>query len=354
MRKNILLISVRSDFGGGPKHVDLLINNIGQGYNVFIASPLDEPFGLSWRNNKVIKDAFDLKHRQVSFFTLFKLIGFIRTNNIHIIHSHGKGAGIYSRLIKVFLRKKKVVHTFHGFNLSYGIVMNMVHKIVERTLSVLTDRFVCVSKGELESVCSNKINIKNKTEIIYNGIKDPKIKSTEEHELFTIVTLSRFDYQKNMDLCYDIANELSSLYNCRFVWIGDGDDKERLEEKSRSNNLPILFTGFSEKPLELLSPCDIVLSTSRFEGLPYALVEACAMSKPIIATNVVGNNEVVDHCKNGFLFTKKNEAVEYIGSLIENGDLLKEMGIHSREYFEEKFTLKKMISSIERVYGELT
>ena len=95
----ILLITVRSDFGGGPRHVDQLINNLPQNIEIYVAYPQDgTPYGQEWNSNSRIKSRINIPFRKFSTKTLFEIAKFIKENSINIVHSHGNGAGVYSRV----------------------------------------------------------------------------------------------------------------------------------------------------------------------------------------------------------------------------------------------------------------
>ena len=99
-----------------------------------------------------------------------------------------------------------------------------------------------------------------------------------------------------------------------------------------------------------MQSASIYLSTARFEGLPYALIEAASVGLPIVATNVVGNNETLENRKTGFLFNTIEEAIEYILQLKNNPTLYQKMSTQSRNFFKNQFTLKKMINKLVEVY----
>ncbi len=156
-----------------------------------------------------------------------------------------------------------------------------------------------------------------------------------------------------MDRAYNIADSFKKDKSYRFVWVGDGDDKERLQNLSESEKLNVIFTGFQTEPQKFLSQSSVYLSTSRFEGLPYALIEAASLGLPIIASNVKGNNEVVRHGFNGFLFTTDDEAVSYIKKLHDEPALWYIMSRNAYNLFEKKFTEKVMIKKIDLLYQHL-
>lgn len=359
MRKNILLVTVRADWGGGPKHVDILINNLSEDFNIYIACPEDKPYYEKWKQNSKVKDIFILPHRQFSFKKLIELYSFVKKHNIKIVHSHGKGAGVYSRLLKLLNPKIKIIYTFHGIHIQeYGNIKKKIYILIERIFALFTDKFINVSNGEKEICLNLKIFKPEQSKIIYNGIKAiEKIEDAKQklnlHDKIVITTISRFDYPKNMSLAYEIAKKFKNNKDIIFLWIGDGDDKGFLEKKAKDENVNILFTGFTKEIPLYLSATDIYLSTSRWEGLPYALIEAQSLGIPIIATNVIGNNEVVVNNQNGFLFENENEAVKCINRLIEDKQLYKNFSNRAKSNFKDKFDIQIMIEKIEKIYKEL-
>ena len=310
----ILFVTVRSDFGGGPRHVDQLVKNLPTDVEIYMSYPkVGDPYAELWKTDKRIKGTIFIPYRSFSVKALLELKRFVKANKIDIIHSHGNGAGMYSRMLKVLYPKVKVVHTYHGISDVYSSILKFyLSKIVGVLLSPLADLYVCVSNGEKQMALDRRFSRSNNTVVIYNGIPAPQYDNKYEalHSPLTIVTLSRFDYQKNMDSMYRIAKHWAGSKDVRFVWVGDGEDKTRLEQLAKEENVPIDFVGFTTEPMKYLLSSDLYLSTSRFEGLPYGLIEAASVGLPIVASNVKGNNEVVKDGYNGFLFENETEAIK--------------------------------------------
>lgn len=346
----ILYITVRSDFGGGPRHVDQLVNNLSEKYELYLAVPYGNPYGTKWRSNNEIKGVLTIPYRRFSLKTLLQMRGYIKTNGIKIVHSHGNGAGLYSRLLKLLCPKIKVIHTFHGitnnYNSWYKYIANL---IIGKGLKYLTNDFILVSNGEKQLGIQLGFIDRKKSHIIYNGINDTGEKQLKSNQKLNIVTLSRFDYQKNMDMAYSIAQQCKEDEHIIFTWVGNGEDFQRLKELSFKEGIHINFVGFSNEPIKYLKEADIYLSTSRFEGLPYALIEAASVGLPIVATDVKGNNECVKDKESGFLFNTVDQGVSCIKELL-NDSIRKRMGNRSRQFFLENFTIEKMIHKIILVY----
>lgn len=346
----VLLIIVRSDIGGGPRHAAQLVDNLPSNVELYLAVPEGEPFGTSWRNNDRVKGIVTIPYRRFSVNALGKIKSYVKVNDIHIVHSHGNGAGLYSRLLKLLCKDINVVHTFHGITDNYTSRLKaLANLVVGKSLRYLTDDFVLVSNGELR--LGEKLGFVNveRSHVIYNGIEDSGEKYDSVGDTINIVTLSRFDYQKNMNMAFSIAEKFKNDSRITFTWVGDGDDFQRLKEKAREENVNINFVGFSTKPMEYLKSADVYLSTSRFEGLPYALVEAASVGLPIVATNVRGNNECVKDGETGFLFESIDDGVDCIKKLLDVSTRM-ELCKKARKFYLENFTIEKMIDKVVGLY----
>lgn len=352
----ILFITLRADHGGGPKHVDLLINNLSNNIEIFLASPQDKPYYDLWSESQRVKDVFVLPHRKFSVKKLLKLNKFIKDNDIKIIHSHGKGAGVYSRMLKILNPRLKAVHTLHGVHIGeYGFLKKRVYIFLERFLALFTDKFINVSNNENSICLKHGLFKKNKSEIIYNGIKallreDSSRKKFNLYGKKVVTTISRFDYAKNMALAYEIAKNFKDGTDIIFLWLGDGGDRAKFESMAKKDGVNIIFTGFTDEIAAYLSATDIYLSTSRWEGLPYALIEAQSLGIPIVATNVVGNNEVVENGKSGFLFESAQQAHQNIEILLNDEKIYGKMQNQAQLNFKDKFDISVMIRKVEKIY----
>lgn len=349
----LLLITVRSDFGGGPRHIDQLVKELPPNYEIYMAYPEDgEPYANQWKNDKRVKETLFIPYRKFSFMVLWILYKFIKKNGIEIIHSHGNGAGLYSRLLKLIGCKAKVVHTFHGISDEYSTEFKyLLSLVVGRLLEPLADIYIAVSNGEKALGIKRGFCTERNCEVVYNGIADERLQNIG-YDSNTLVTISRYDYQKNMSLCLDIVR-LMKDDGVKFLWVGDGDDFATMKDIVDKEHLPVDMVGFQTKPMEFLVRSAIYLSTSRFEGLPYALIEASSVGLPIVATDVKGNNEVAINDENGLTFNTAEEGAAALRRILSNKQEYERMSINSRKLFEERFTIDVMIDDLIKVYKAL-
>lgn len=354
--KRILFVSARSDLGGGTKHLNDLVQLLDSKYAFYVAAPTQPPYFELWSRSDKVHDYFLLPSRSFSLIKLFGLLLFVKKNKIDVIHSHGRGAGVYSRLIKFFLPSVIVFHTLHGVHNSKSI-MHRVAIFLERVFVKYTDHFIHVSQGEQKIAVSTHVSNYEKSTVILNGVA-PLQRVVGAKDLlnlsgsFVCVMVSRFDYAKNMQLAYRLV---CGLINepIVFLWVGDGDDKYVLEEQAKKDGANIIFAGFQTDVATYLSAADMLLSTSRWEGLPLNLLEGQSLGLPIVATNVVGNNEVVEHGKTGFLFSRESDGISHIKELLHNQTLSTSMGALGYENFCSHFTIDKMVNNTDQLYMRL-
>lgn len=361
----ILYLTLRSDWGGAPKHIDILYNNIGPDFLIYFAAPISEPYGIRWYKLVGKERFFELEHRKFSITRLFELKSFIKKNEIKIVHAHGKGAGLYGRLLKIILSDRiKVIFTFHGLHIAqYNQTKKKMYIFYEKFFSRYTDLFINVSGGEQENCIKYGIFSAQKSEVVYNVIPDVKYEKTnktlrEELNLpldrFIVLSIVRFSFAKNIEDTLAIAELLKFDERFMFVLVGDGETREEIENEIKKKDLNnILLTGFKNNPLDYIAASNVYLSTSRWEGLPYSLIEASMMGLPAVATNVVGNNEVVKNNFNGKLFSLGdiNTAVNNIKEICTDTNLFEIYSKNAKMYYKDNFSVDKMITKMQNIYS---
>lgn len=360
--KKILHLTISSETGGGPEHICQLVKGLDSEFESHIACPYNGSYFEKFVNitsNRVV----ELPHRKFSVYKLLGVYKYIKNNNIDLIHGHGKGAGIYCRIINLFLRIPSI-HTPHGINKKIEIgFINKLYIHFERIFGFLISSVIYVSKTEFEY--SKEINLWSKVpyEIINNGtsIIDQKDIEHWRNEIRTkynwinkqiVITASRFDYQKNtLEFC-KIAAELS---NSIFVILGDGEEKKECVsfcDNFKINN--VLFLGNVSNPLPYFAASDVYLSTARWEGLSMAILESMSVGLPIIATKVTGNIDLVNHSESGFLYNlgEIKVAVNYLQFFILNNDY-KNFSVKSKTLHSQFFSSNSMCKKTSLLYASI-
>lgn len=139
----------------------------------------------------------------------------------------------------------------------------------------------------------------------------------------------------------------------KLLLAGEGGNKEHCIKITENLRLGAIveFLGFREDINELIQASDIVVSSSRQEGLPVNILEGMACGKPCVVTDVRGNNDLVLNEGNGFLFSLDSpEAMaKHILNLYENRELASKLGLKSLEMVQP-YSIQNVISHMEDIY----
>lgn len=376
-----VLIICEALAGGVRKHVFDLIENLNKDeFSIYLMySKNRNEIGLNEEIKRIINKKeihlienqylvrnIDAKNDIRAFLNILKLLIQIKPD---IVHCHSSKAGALGRVASKMVFVKKIFYTPHAYimqNQDVSKKKKYIYGVIEKILSrFFTTLTLNVSKGERQFAISNNIDKPQKFKVIYNGINFSKnyIYNTEilkkevgikDNEI-VIGTAARLDNQKDpftfMEIAKKVVNENPKV---KFIYVGDGILKSKIENYILMNNLKsnVILLGFRRDIESILNIFDIYLITSIYEGLPYSLIEALRSKLPIVATDVVGNNEIVSNEFNGLLFKVRNvqDGVNKINYLLNGKYNINTMKSNSYKLFNEKFTLNKMIKEIEKIY----
>lgn len=141
------------------------------------------------------------------------------------------------------------------------------------------------------------------------------------------------------------------------VLVGDGSLADELKKLCRKLNIEkqVIFAGQRNDIDRYLKAFDVFVLNSRTEGLSYAILEAMSSGLPVIATDVGGNAQIIDHGKNGILYEQGNEKTltSALMELITDPDKISRMGAMARKKILEKYSLDAMVSQYDRLYREI-
>lgn len=322
-KKKKVLFIVEAMGGGVFSYIVDLANKLAGSMNVYIAYGIRKETPLNYieyfdKRIKLIK--IDNFTREINFNkdikSFFEIKRVAEEINPDIIHLHSSKAGVLGRL--AFNNKKSTLfYTPHGYSFlmeSSGLIKRKIYYIIEAILAKKNCKTVSCSKGEyLETEKFNK-----NAAYVNNGIDIKKLqtiinknKNKNKNDVFTVFTIGRICHQKNPELFNMIAERLPHI---KFVWIGDGE----LKEKLTSDNITITGWMNRDDVIKKALSADAFILTSLWEGLPISLLEAMYMKKVCIVNNVIGNKDVINHGINGYVCSNVDEFVESLNLVIKN------------------------------------
>ncbi|QPW26370.1 glycosyltransferase [Edwardsiella ictaluri] len=296
--KKIFFVITKSEIGGAQKWIVELSNILKEQYEIFIITS-----GDGWLTSK-----FDSSHvilypgllNLKSIFCFFKLANIFRKYKADVVISSSANAGVYARLSK-FLYSHKSIYVSHGWSCLYnGGRLKKIQCLVERFLSLISDKILCVSENDMNNAIKF-IGIKEKKLfVIRNGVSPLKKKNVINVRK-KVLFVGRMIHPKRPDLFVAVAD---SFPDVDFYLVGDGPLKQRLETSCQHNNVYFLgeINGFDS-----FQCYDIFVLCSDSEGLPMSALEAAASGVPILLSDVGGCSELItlmnNGCSNGELFS---------------------------------------------------
>jgi len=212
----------------------------------------------------------------------FGLVRLLRESRPALLHTHGYKAGITGRTLgRLF--GVKTVSTFHAGEIPKGKVA--LYDYIDRVSAGLAHHAYAVSP----QVASR---LRGPSEVIENFIDTQCIKPSNGKN---IAFVGRLSHEKGPDRFMDVGK---TIREAEFHLYGSGILEEELRNLSTEN---MVFHGQKNSMEEAWQQIDILLITSRFEGLPMAAIEAMARGIPVIAFNVGALSTLIDHNINGWL-----------------------------------------------------
>ena len=175
---------------------------------------------------------------------------------------------------------------------------------------------------------------------------------------FTVVSISRFDFQKNSAFVLEILHtlqQLNRLQDFHFIIVGDGSEREGIIRAAAAQGLGHALTcpGATETPAVFFEGALCYNSTSRWEGLPLAVMEAMAHGLPAVLSDVVGNRDIIVQGNNGFLFQEEDAegAAAQLLQLADDSAMRGNMALAARHHVARRHsvdTMAKKTASILR------
>ena len=362
----VLEVLVTTSPGGGPKHVYDLVRRLPKNeFELVIGAPRDGIFFDRFRDLGLQTVEFPLHRLGARHFLLATRL--ISRLSVDVVHTHGKGPGLYGRTAARWMRVP-AVHTLHGVHYSgYPWLVQQLYLALERQLSRVSHTIINVSATQQAEVLRLRLCRPEQSVVVVNGVDlDELERLTLQAPIrreslglaaddLVVGCISRFDPVKRIELLVETVQRLmTQLPRLVLVLVGGGGDEERIRRLVRETNLQdrVIFTGFVEDPARVYPAFDLYVAASRKEGLPLSLVEAMAARLPIVASDVPGHRDVVIHGDTGLLVPSGDSAAmaAAIIALAADPARRKIMGEAGRRRAHAEFRLRSMVEATAQVY----
>jgi glycosyltransferase involved in cell wall biosynthesis len=250
------------------------------------------------------------RHGKLDPSLVFRLASWLRQQRADVVHTHLFTADSYGRVAARLAGVPAVFSTAHGIIVCEGTLRRVIHW----ALSWISTRVIACSDEVHRVLCEKDHLPASRVSVILNGIDVGRFAGASGAGVRTefgipddtvlLGVLGRLHPAKGH---HDLITALARLRDEGLAFaclvIGSGELKNELVQQAARTGLSdrIVFTGHRADVPRLLAALDVFAMPSRWEGLPMALLEAMAMSKPVVATRVGGIPDVVRDEANGLL-----------------------------------------------------
>jgi glycosyltransferase involved in cell wall biosynthesis len=294
----------------------------------------------------------------------------IRTFQPHLVHTHSSKAGILGRAAARAEGVPLVVHSIHGFGFGphQHPLVRRAFQAAERRAAAWTTAFIAVSRANLEEGLGLGLFTREKVHLIRSGIDLAAFRQAAGGEAVRaelgipataplVVQVACFKPQKAPERFVELARRVvERVPSAYFLLVGDGERRPILERQRDAAGLSgrLLLPGWRRDIPALLAAATVLTLTSRFEGLPRAVVEALAAGVPVVAMAVDGVGEVVRDGINGFLVAEGDVETQAarVAAILTDPQLREALAQRAGEGLEA-FDREVMVAQQEALYLEL-
>lgn len=243
-------------------------------------------------------------------------------------------------------------------------------RLAWRTVYSCIDRTIVVSRSGVASLLSHYPVREEKVRCVPNGVDRLRFREVREEEVagvrrglglapgLRVITsigglLPQKGYRTLLEAFAGVAEKQGDV---RLLLVGDGPLRGELEDHAASLGIAerVGFAGRRQDIPAILAASHLYVNSSRFEGLPFTILEAMAAGVPVIATAVDGNAEVVRDGETGLLVPAERaaELAEALRTLLADGALRKRLTERADALVRERYSIEAMLAGTAQVYEE--
>ncbi len=363
MKIRVCWIIPSLDEGGAEKQLCLLAKGIDRDRfePLVITLTRSGPRKADLVNNNIPVCEID-KRGKINPLAFIRLLKAIRRFSPHIVHtwlfsanSYGRFAALWAK-VPIILGGERCVDSWKGAS----------HGIIDRSLAKRSTGILTNSSAIADFYAARGID-RQKFHVIPNGVEAPSATSISRSEAaarmgvdprrFLVGAVGRLWLQKGHKDMIWAAEMLRVLHeNTSLVIIGDGPERQRLEHYSDQVRAAkeIRFAGHRNDVAQLLPHFDLFWNTSLFEGQSNSILEAMQASVPVVASDIPGNRDLIEHEVTGMLFPLSDAGALLKTStrLIEDPILRRKLAGNAKQRVDNDFSVRKMVERHERLYEQ--
>lgn len=363
--KKLLFIVTKSGLGGASRSVRELAEAFSGTLDVAVAAGGSGELFDVLKSKGIRTISIPTLERDLSLIkeinTFFYFLRLLKTEKPDIVHLHSPKAGGLGALAARLIGIKKIIYTAHGwaFFEDRPWYQRTLIRLFSYVIVLLSHITIAVSKKDAHAF-DGWLFIKNKITHIPNGVAlpSPALPRTEarkqldiSNDAFVIGAIAELHKNKGLSYLIEAAEKVP---NAMFVVIGEGEERKRLALAIAAHRLEdrFILRGYIPDAHRYIRAFDVFVLPSVKEGLPYVLLEAGATEVPMVATNIGGIPDLVEHEKTGLLVPLK-DPVAFAQALARlQSDTLLRASLSSalKQKIEAFFSLDLMLEKTKKLY----
>jgi len=355
--------------GGGESHLLSLIENLDRSvFDPVVLSFTEGPM-MDRLNQMKVENHVIHTEKPFDIRVWRRVKDFLVRQEVDLVHAHGTRAS--SNVLWASRRLGiPVIYTVHGwsFHQDQHPIIRRIRIWGERYLTSRSDLNISVSASNQQS---GKTFIPSfRSVVINNGIDDKKFDPRKQYpdiraELgiptgdVLVLFIARFTAHKQPLTLLEVFNKaLSSNPGMHLLMVGEGDQQAMAVERVKQLGIghKVSFQSFRQDVPDVLAAADIFVLPSLWEGLPIGLLEAMAMGKAVIASEVDGTKEIVQDKVNGLMVPTEGLIDHLEQALLTlSGDpgMRRQFGQKALETVNGEYNAARMTWHIENIYRGL-
>lgn len=355
----MLSVVTSGQLGGAQTFVRQLVEGLGSSYEFHVAAGADgddmarscAEAGAPFHVLEHMRRDISALHDVLAVRELRRLIERVRP---HLIQLNSSKSGAVGRIAAVGTRVP-IVFTAHGWAFSTTERGAHLYAVVERMLAPLASAIVCVSAADRARALANHVGKPSRLHVIHNGVEalpHPFARGAWPDRP-RLACVARLSPPKDVPLLLR-ALARPGLEPWTLDIIGDGPLRAAVEEAVAALGLDerVRLLGDRRDVVPYLLGSDALVLPSRWEGFPYAILEAMAVALPVVASDVGGVSEAVRHRETGLLVPHgdENALARALHELLTNGDWARSLGLAGHALVTRRFTVESMLHRYDALF----
>jgi glycosyltransferase involved in cell wall biosynthesis len=364
-RIRLLFVIDELDIGGTEQQIVELVRGMDRAQF--------EPHVCCFRTGAKAREIADLgvpvrhepKWRKADPGLIMRLASYMKRERFDLVQTYLWTANTWARLAARLAQVPRIVASERNVD----IWEESYKRLLGRWLARSTDRIIANSEAVRRYLLDRGGLSADKVLTIYNGVNldrfrtpcDPRQRRAEiglPEGAILAGCVARLELAKDHATLFQAIALLGQRRpNLHLAVIGDGSEREGLARLANELGLRdrIHFTGFRTDSAEWLQSVDLSVLSSVKEGLSNTVIESMAAARPVVATAVGGNAEVVHEGETGFLVPPRQpaELAEALARATASPDSMQRLGLAGRDRVESLFSVRSMVRRTEQLYREL-